>query len=462
MKPSLLGAGAAVSACIFLISPPAPANGRFPASGQIAVHPSDPSRLVVQSTYGILATSDGGARWSWICEQAVGFGGSEDPMMGITEDGTVLAGVFAGLSVTRDGGCQWDFAKGGLADRFVIDLAVERSDPRSVILLISNSTGSGTFSTQIWQSANNGGAWSQAGSDLPGAFLGLTADPAPSDPNRVYASGRLGKPDYLGVLQRSKDRGKTWEQLPIPGSSDTSLPYIGAVDPKNPDVVYVRLDGDPKDTLVVSKDGGESWDEVFSTLGNLFGFALSPDGSTVALGVFSSANPESVGVWTAPAETLEFEKVSPVGPRCLTWKPQGLYACASQFVDGFEVGLSTDAGKTFSPLMYLHTLCGPLACSSESSSGKVCPPLWCATREFIGATSCEDADAGPDGGSTSSTGSGSSGGGPPGGCSCGVPGTVSAGALSGVALAGASLGALRRRRRVSCKPARPGGLRASR
>ena len=69
----------------------------------------------------------------------------------------------------------------------------------------------------------------------------------------------------------------------IPGSDDTHLPYIGAVDPQNPDVLYVRLDGSPTDQLLVSRDGGATWTKVFETkipepgdTADLLGFALSP------------------------------------------------------------------------------------------------------------------------------------------------------------------------------------------
>src|SRR5207249_3345481 len=92
-----LGAAAALS----LLAAPALGNGRFPAAGQIVVDPADPSSIVIRATYGTLTTRDGGKSWSWICEASVGYSGSEDPMMGITKDGSMLAGTFQGLSVTH-------------------------------------------------------------------------------------------------------------------------------------------------------------------------------------------------------------------------------------------------------------------------------------------------------------------------------------------------------------------------
>src|SRR6185436_19824708 len=114
--------------------------------------------------------------------------------------------------------------------------------------------------------------------------LALTVDTAPSDPSRVYVSGRFGEPTYAGAIERSSDRGRTWERLEVPGSDDTHLAYIGAVDPHNPDVIYVRLDGDPIDSLLVSSNAGQTFTPVFQSKGELLGFALSPDGATVLVG----------------------------------------------------------------------------------------------------------------------------------------------------------------------------------
>lgn len=446
MKLCPLGFAAAV--VVTLAALPALANGRFPASGQLAVNPSDPAHLVVRTTYGLTVSHDAGARWSWICETAIGYGGTQDPMMAITADGTLLAGIFEGLSVSHDRGCQWDFAQGGLKDRYVIDLATERLEPKNAVLLISNSIGGSMFLTQLWETKDNGATWTVAGVDMPPDFLGLTLDAAPSLPSRIYASGRYGKPSYEGALERTNDRGKTWEKLLIPGSNDLALPYIGGIDPQNPDVVYVRLDADKNDRLVVTKDGGTTWIEAFTSSETLSGFALSPDGATIALGG------DKDGIWTAPASTLAFTKVSNVGARCLTWTTAGLYACADEFVDGFAVGLSTNEGKTFTPVMHLQVNCGPLECGAATSTQKICPDLWAATKLAIGGATCDGSDTstgsstGASTGSSAGTTSSSSGGSSDGGCSVGAPARAAGAVIPGLVLAGATLSRSRRRRRM--------------
>ncbi len=440
MRLAPFSAAALLASLATLTPAPALANGRYPAAGQIATYPSKPGTLLVRATYGLLLTTNGGQEWQWICEPAVGFNSEEDPVVSFAADGTIYAGIFEGLALGTPDGCSWSFVPGSLLGKYVIDLAVDAQDPTQAVLIISNSVGQDDagdtlFLTQVWQTADNGATWTQAGTNLPSQFLGLTVETAPSNPQRVYVSGQEGPPGYAGVLQRSDDRGATWQELPIPGSDSTNLPYIGGVDPNNPDIVYVRLDSDPSDSLVVSKDGGMTWTTIYDAVGKLESFALSPDGATVATGG------DMDGVLTAPSSTLAFTKASSVGPLCMTWTAAGLYACADEFVDHFTAGISVDQGKTFTPLMHLADLCGPLTCGSGTSVGQQCPALWEPIAASLYAT-CGPADAGPttsasSGGSTATSK----------GCSCSVPGGAAGGAAAGLALAGVLLAVGRRRSR---------------
>ncbi|AGP37739.1 WD40/YVTN/BNR-like repeat-containing protein [Sorangium cellulosum] len=463
MNRIALGLAAAAAGLALSGAAPALANGRYPTAGQILVDPADPEHIVVRATYGVLTTRDGGERWSWICEAAIGYSGFEDPMMVVTADGSMLAGLFDGLSATHDGGCDWQLAGGALAQRNIVDLSIDRADPASVLLLGSSVMASDAILTQVWASKDDGRTWAQAGADFPSTFLGVTLDSAPSDPRRIYVSGRRNGPTFQGIVRRSDDRGATWEEFDVPGSDDRNLPYLGAVDPEDPDVVYVRRDGDGADALLVSRDGGATWREVFQAV-SLLGLALSPDGTRIAAGS------DMDGLWVAPTDTLEFTQVGQLGVRCLTWTARGLFACADELVDGFSAGVSTDGGATFSPLMTLDRLCGPpAACGAESSTGRTCPDLWPATASFVGAArSCEagaaSGGAAGAGGSAASAGGGEAGAGAAGsgesaggGCSCEASGGGRAGALAGclVAAGGALLRARRRGRSRARAPGAP-------
>jgi hypothetical protein len=407
----LLGAAAALG--VVCAAPPALANGRYPAAGQIAVHPVNSDHILIRATYGVLITHDGGASWSWICEAAIGYGGFDDPMMAITADGSIIAGLFAGLSATHDGGCAWELAGGGLLQHNVVDLAMERADPSHAVLLTSSIFDDDDIVTQVWGSMDHGRTWTRALADLPKTFLGVTLDGAPSDPEQIYVSGRFNTPPFQGILYRSLDRGATWAYHPVPGSDDQHLPYIGAIDPADAGIVYVRVDGASDDALLVTKDGGATWQEAFHAA-SLLGLALSPDGTKIAVGS------DMDGLWIAPTATLEFKQVSSLGVRCLTWTAAGLFACAEESTDGFTAGVSTDDGHTFSPLMNVEAICGtPTACSSSSATRKACASLWptialsIGQGEPCGVTPSADASA-----SSGGAGATSEGGVTHGGCAC--------------------------------------------
>lgn len=421
-------AGAAVIAA----AGTAAANGRYPAAGLIALDPSDPQHIVVRATYGIISTSDGGDTWKWHCEQSVGFSDNEDPMVAITKNGTILAGVFKGLSVSTDRGCAWSLVGGDLTDRYVVDLSTEKQAPERAVAIASNGIGGGMFKTQVFESLDDGATWNQAGVDLPSEFLGLSIDVAPTDSQRIYLTGRYGAPDYKGVIQRSFDRGATWERFDIAGADDKHPPYLSAIDPNDPNVLYVRLDAAEADSVVMSKDGGATWTQIFQKTGALLGFALSPDGSRLAVGG------DQDGLWIASTSDFQFTKVADLRVKCLLWTPDSLYACADEFKDGFHVGISKNEGKTFSPFEHLQEVC-PLECPEGTTTAIECPKQWGAVSLTINAKSCNEA---PTGGAGGTGGTGGSGGGGGGGCAVGREGFAGGMLLFGAA---AFLAATRRR-----------------
>lgn len=432
----LLALGAALAASSLLVPGLSWANGRFPLADQLVVDPQDPAHLVLRTTYGILSSSDAGVSWDWVCEAAVGYGGTQDPAIGVTADGSILAGIFEGLSVSHDRGCSWAFIPPPLEGEYVIDVSVHRDEPARAVAITSTGMGMG-FHVILAETSDNGGTWTQAGTAINSDMISLTVDVAPSQTDRVYVSGIVGKV-YAPAIERTDNRGQLWTRTFFEATYADEVPYIAAVDPTNPDRLYVRLSGTDTDHLLLSEDGAQTFTEIFSTQSDLLGFALSPDGKRVAIG-----SPVE-GLLVASTTDHAFEKVSSVQARCLTWTNAGIYACANEFEDGFTLGLSTDEGKTFTKLYKLAEMC-PLECPAGATSSSACTAAWPPLAATLGVN---QAACGIVTGSSSSSSSGTTSPPPPDpntGCACDLT-TSSGQTAAGIFALGSLFAALGRKR----------------
>jgi photosystem II stability/assembly factor-like uncharacterized protein len=119
----------------------------------------------------------------------------------------------------------------------------------------------------VFKSIDYGRTWQPIFDDQPTASVGAIAV-APSDPNVVYiGSGEgLHRPD-LSVgdgVYKSADAGRTWTHL---GLRDGQQIAQLAVDPKNPDRIFVAVAGHPygpnqERGLFRSLDGGKTFEKV--------------------------------------------------------------------------------------------------------------------------------------------------------------------------------------------------------
>ncbi len=358
---------------------PANANGRFPAANQLVVDPDDATHLVVRATYGTMISHDGGRTMRLVCEQAIGATGDADPMLGLFAGGTMVAGVVSGLAATRDEGCSWSLLPGFLPREYVVDVTVQKDDPRRGLVVSSTAGDGGGFHTVLFETNDGAATFHTLGHALGTDFLAQTVEVAPSDPRRIYVSGTVtadGGAQTPAVL-RSIDRGASFTRTMLSSFGAGHSAWISAVDPKAPGTVYVRMRTTDKDRLLVSTDGAKTFRETYAAVGSLTGFALSPDGTEVALGGAGD------GILVASTRDFVWKKASPVHAQCLTWTKAGLYACGVEWLDHFVVGLSVDRGATFTALSHMSDPC-PVRCAAESTVARTCTDeLWRGTQASI-------------------------------------------------------------------------------
>jgi len=119
----------------------------------------------------------------------------------------------------------------------------------------------------VWKTTDSGNTWFPIFDDQTSGSVGAIAV-APSDPNTVYVGSGEGlqRPD-LAVgdgFYKSTDAGKTWTHL---GLRDAQQITAIVVDPKNPDRVFVAVQGHPygpstERGVFRSLDGGKTFEKV--------------------------------------------------------------------------------------------------------------------------------------------------------------------------------------------------------
>jgi len=311
--------------------------------------------------------------------------GFTDPEIALTTGGRIALGLPDGVALGDPSGCGWSRPP-GLAGDNVIDLVADRASPSTLYAAAAVTVG-GAFNALV-ASSTDGFSWGMRGSLIPDAYP-LTIEVAPSRPTRLYLGAEDGNLE-TGLIAVSDDGGDTWTTRASPAGVDAV--YVSGVDPQDPDRLYLRAYF-PKGSLYVSDDGAQTWSLIHQADVPLTGFALSPDGRQIAVGSM-----EGVTLLTRAdgdaATTYAVGQMSSLPTSCLTWTTAGLFACTDEATAGFTIGVSTDGGGTFAPLLHLADL-RPAACAAGTSAA-ICASEWCATATIIEASCAATTDAAVD------------------------------------------------------------------
>jgi hypothetical protein len=232
----------------------------------VVVHPTDPDVIVLryENVLGGLFYSGDGAR-TFRIRPSLTFTRS-----GLREDATIafggdalLIGDSEGLVKTDREGCA---VSNPIRGAFVDAVATDPVDPNQAYFVSSRADNNARV-----------GLWLR---DAKGAITPLGAD----ERDVIVASMKLvggrifqtATRASAALLRVSDDRGQTWREQPIAG---TGTPRLLAIDVQDPQRIVIALEnGRGPDPVLVTRDGGASWQPYLDGVLRIGQAALAEDG----------------------------------------------------------------------------------------------------------------------------------------------------------------------------------------
>jgi len=257
---------------------------------RVAVDPVETSTLYAATYDGVFRSTDSGASWQ---SSDQSFDISDVRAVAVDPHGKVYAG---GLGKSTDRGVTWSKLNGGMA-LSVEQIIFDPQNPNTIYLAPLQKTTDGGATWSLISSGISGG---------PVTGLALTG-------STLYATV------YYKGLFRSTDGGANW--VPVDTGSDAKDLFSVAIDPSNPNVIYV---GRHMGRMMKSTDAGGNWQTVtcdpgpriVSTLvvhqqrpgtvyaGTEGGFFVSTDGG-------QSWNPRNTGLTAQTISAIEVDDQNP-------------------------------------------------------------------------------------------------------------------------------------------------------
>ena len=228
----------------------------------IATDPGDPNLMFAgtgtPTPAALFRSSDAGKTWEKrpmeVAEECPNVGVPR--VTGIAVDPVTRRDVWVGLEVdglrhSSDGGDTWESINGAIPNPDVHNVAVAGGPPKTVVVVVNND---------VYTSSDDGANWDRLGIKevFPYTYpRGIMVQPG--QPNTIFVTIGDSTPGRVGAVMRSKDTGKTWENLPLPVEPNTAM-WVVNMQAAEPNVVFA---GSRYGYMYRSEDGGDSWTKLW-------------------------------------------------------------------------------------------------------------------------------------------------------------------------------------------------------
>lgn len=350
---------AALSAGSYQAQAPSAAAHQGPEILDLAFYP-DAESFVMVTNFGLVFDVDSGEP-ALFCTAPLGITDSEQPDVAVLRDGRVLIATSGGLRSTVDKGCSLQPVD-PYGTTMTSALSQDPVDPDTLYLATFDAEGGA-----LQVSRDAAASWNPLFRGELDLFI-QDVRINPTDPRVLYASGQqlmTGKP-RTHFIARSLDGGVNWVRSEIELlASETDVALL-ALDPSDPLGVVARTSArEPRQRLLLSSDGGESWRSVLERA-VLHDAAFTAGGATL---------------WVASDEDLarsddrgaHVESVPGVSwVSALAERGEALWVCG-QFADEQNgVAVSRDGGARFETLTGLGEVASAVACPAASPTTVQC------------------------------------------------------------------------------------------
>jgi MYXO-CTERM domain-containing protein len=356
-------------------------NGALPASFGILLPADRPEQIVLATNFGMHITDDGGATWLWTCEQPqTSFGylygvgpAPRDRYYGLSPE--------VGLAFSDDDSCTWQRSGGPLASLVASDFFVDRRNPDRV-LAVASTFDPATLEVgpdAVFESNDAGTTFAEAPLYAAAVDANIVSlEIARSNPMVVYVA-LYTTPNKHPRLLRSEDGGRTWAERDVEPGIGANEFRILAVDPDDPDVLYLRVIAPGMEHVMVTRDAGMTFATPVTVTGPFGGYLtafLRMASGTVLVGgavnLMSGGNDGVAYRSTDGGQTFVPWTLTPA-PHILGLAERDgvLYLAGKNYSDGWALATSRDEGLTIEPLSKYDDIRGIKPCAL-SACGDQC------------------------------------------------------------------------------------------